>query len=416
MNLQSVSSLNEQIKSILETTFIQVQVEGEVSRPTYHGSGHLYFTLKDDNSSIKCVMFRANVNKLKFKIKEGDSLIISGAITLYKPRGEYQINCFSLEPSGMGALAFAYERLKKQLQTEGLFEQSRKKNLPKIPSHIVLITSGTSAALQDMLKVSKNRWPLIKISLIDVQVQGDLAHLQIKDAIIRADLMDVDIIVIGRGGGSVEDLWAFNEEDVARAIGACNTPLVCAVGHEIDWVISDYVADLRAPTPSAAMEMILPDSNEVLMQLDSIEQSFNQSIKSILQKSSYALNQQYELFSQYSYENRMKQYNEQLESLKKSYNTHLQIRINQAEHEPINLKQSFNDIMSRILQSKQYNLNSMKESYKNSNPKMRDKIGFAQIVKGKNVVTLSELKVNDTFTLQDSKEIIDAKVISKSKM
>jgi len=416
MNLQSVSSLNEQIKSILETTFIQVQVEGEVSRPTYHGSGHLYFTLKDDNSSIKCVMFRANVNKLKFKIKEGDSIVISGAVTLYKPRGEYQINCFSLEPSGMGALAFAYERLKKQLQAEGLFEQSRKKNLPKIPSHIVLITSGTSAALQDMLKVSKNRWPLIKISLIDVQVQGDVAHLQIKDAIIKADLMNADIIVIGRGGGSVEDLWAFNEEDVARAIGACNTPLVCAVGHEIDWVISDYVADLRAPTPSAAMEMILPDSNETLMQLDSIEQRLNQSIKSILQKSHYALNQQYELFSQYSYENRMKQYNEQLESLKKSYNTHLQIRINQANNAPINLKQSFNDIMSRILQSKQYSLNSMKESYKNSNPKMRDKMGFAQIVKDKNVVALSELKLNDTFTLQDSKDIIDAKVISKSKM
>jgi len=416
MNLQSVSSLNEQIKSLLETTFIQVQVEGEVSRPTYHGSGHLYFTLKDDNSSIKCVMFRANVNKLKFKIKEGDSIVISGAITLYKPRGEYQINCFALEPSGMGALAFAYERLKKQLQAEGLFEQSRKKNLPKIPSHIVLITSGTSAALQDMLKVSKSRWPIIKISLIDVQVQGDIAHLQIKDAINRADSMGADIIVIGRGGGSVEDLWAFNEEDVARAIGSCNTPLVSAVGHEIDWVISDYVADLRAPTPSAAMQMILPDSNEVLMQLDSIEQSFNQSIKSILHKSSYALNQQYELFSQYSYENRMKQYNEQLESLKKSYNTHLQIRINQAQHEPINLKQSFNDVMSRVLQSKQYSLNSTQESFKNSNPKMRDKTGFAQIVKDKSVVTLSELNIEDTFTLQDSKEIIGAKVISKSKM
>jgi len=416
MNLQSVSSLNEQIKSLLETTFIQVQVEGEVSRPTYHGSGHLYFTLKDDNSAIKCVMFRANVNKLKFKIKDGDSIVISGAITLYKPRGEYQINCFSLEPSGMGALAFAYEKLKNQLQTEGLFEQSSKKPLPKMPSHIVLITSGTSAALQDMLKVTKHRWPLVKISLIDVQVQGDIAKSQISHAIFKADSMNTDIIVIGRGGGSVEDLWAFNEEIVARAIASCSTPIVSAVGHEVDWVISDYVADLRAPTPSAAMQMILPDSNEVLMQLDSYEQRYNQSMNSILNKNSYALKQQYELFSQYSYENRMMQYNEQVESLKKSYNTHLQIRINQAQNEPINLKQSFNDVMGRVFQTKQYHLNSMKESFKNSNPKMRDKIGFAQIVKDKNVVALSELDIDDTFTLQDSKEIIGAKVISKSKM
>jgi len=416
MNLQSVSSLNEQIKSLLETTFIQVQVEGEVSRPTYHGSGHLYFTLKDDNSAIKCVMFRANVNKLKFKIKDGDSIVISGAITLYKPRGEYQINCFSLEPSGMGALAFAYEKLKNQLQAEGLFEQSKKIPLPKIPSHIVLITSRTGAALQDMLKVTKHRWPLVKISLIDVQVQGDIAKSQISHAISKADSMNADIIVIGRGGGSVEDLWAFNEEIVARAIASRSTPLVSAVGHEVDWVISDYVADLRAPTPSAAMQMILPDSNEVLMQLDSYEQRYNQSMNSILNKNSYTLKQQYELFSQYSFENRMKQYNEQLESLKKSYNTHLQLRINQAHNEPKNLKQSFNDVMSRILQAKQYNLNSTKESFKNSNPKMRDKTGFAQIVKNKNVVALSELNVDDTFTLQDSKEIIDAKVISKSKM
>jgi len=416
MNLLSVSSLNEQIKSLLEATFIQVQVEGEVSRPTYHGSGHLYFTLKDSDSSIKCVMFRANVNRLKFRIKDGDSIIISGALTLYKPRGEYQINCFNLEPSGMGALAFAYEALKKKLQDEGLFEQSRKKIIPKMPSQIVLITSGTSAALQDMLKVAKNRWPIVKISLIDVQVQGDIAHLQITNAILQADSMSADVIVISRGGGSVEDLWAFNEEDVARAISTCNTPIVSAVGHEIDWVISDYVADLRAPTPSAAIQMILPDSNEAFMQVDALEQRFNQSLASIINKSTYNLNQQYELFAQYSFENRMKQYKEQLESLEKSYNLHLQMRLNQAQTEPKNLKQTFHDVMSRVLQSKQYTLNSLQENYKNSDPKSRDKRGFAQIVKNNNVVALKELYIDDNFTLQDSNEIIEAKVLSKSKM
>jgi len=416
MQLLSVSSLNEQIKALLETTFIQVQVEGEVSRPTYHGSGHLYFTLKDDSSAIKCVMFRANVAKLKFRIKEGDSIVVNGAITLYKPRGEYQINCFHLEPSGMGALAFAYERLKKQLEAEGLFEQSRKKVIPKSISHVVLITSGTGAALQDMLKVAKHRYNLLKISLIDVQVQGEIAHSQITNALRYADNLEADVIVVGRGGGSVEDLWAFNEEDVARAISSCNTPVVSAVGHEVDWVISDYVADLRAPTPSAAMQMILPDTNELLMQLDSLEQRFNQSMLSILNKNSFALKQQFETYKQYSFENRMKIYAEQLENLEKNYERYFLLFLTRAFENVENIKKNFDATMQRVLQTKQLTVENLVTNFTRVDPKNRDKTGYAQISKSKKIVSLEELDINDEFSLADSNTLISATVKSKNKM
>ncbi len=278
MQTLSVSALNEQIKTLLETTFNHVFVEGELSRITFHNSGHIYFTLKDSSSTISAVMFRGNASKLKFQLKEGLKVILNGAITLYKPRGEYQINCFSIEPAGHGALALAYEQLKQKLSAQGYFEQSIKKQLPKFPSRIALITSATSAALQDMLRVANTRYKLLEIDVYDVLVQGDSAAQAISNAIIVSDAKEYDIIVIGRGGGSIEDLWAFNEEIVADAIFRAKTPIVSAVGHEIDWVISDFVSDLRAPTPSAAMEMILPDTNELYMFLDSLQTQLLQTV------------------------------------------------------------------------------------------------------------------------------------------
>lgn len=279
-NVLNVSGLNNQIKSLLETTFMHVSVEGEVSRITYHTSGHLYFTLKDENSSISCVMFRGNNMKMKFRLEEGMAIVLHGSVSVYAPRGSYQINATRIEPAGEGALSLAYEQLKKKLHAKGYFEN--KQPIPKHIKHIAIVTSATGAAIQDMLRVAQKRWPLVKITLLDTIVQGEGCGEGIASNIKRADALHVDVIIIGRGGGSIEDLWGFNEEVVADAVFTCKTPIVSAVGHEIDYVISDFVADLRAPTPSAAIEMILPDSAEVLMRLDSMSEQMSSYMRRIL--------------------------------------------------------------------------------------------------------------------------------------
>ena len=302
---QSVSSLNLQIKSLLESTFLHVSVEGEVSRPTYHSSGHLYFTLKDDNAAVSCVMFRGNNQKLKFQVEEGMAVHLSGSVSVYAPRGSYQINCVSMEPSGSGALALAYEQLKRKLQAKGYFDAEQKRLLPKFPNHLALVTSATGAALQDMLRVASKRWPLTKITLCEALVQGEGAARRSERAIEKAQSLKPDVIIVGRGGGSVEDLWAFNEEIVAEAIFACTTPIVSAVGHEIDYVISDFVADLRAPTPSAAMEMVLPDQDELRMSLDALMQNMEHLFLRTVQRKSEALRFLLEGFKQNTFENKL---------------------------------------------------------------------------------------------------------------
>jgi len=307
MHTLSVSSLNEQIKGLLEESFSRVLVEGELSRITFHNSGHIYFTLKDASSSISCVMFRGNASKLKFQLKEGQKVILDGALTLYKPRGSYQINCFSIEPSGQGALALAYEQLKQKLSDKGYFAQDIKKELPKFPKKIALITSATGAALQDMLRVANTRYRVIEIDIYDVLVQGDSAATSIVNALHVADTKEYDLIIVGRGGGSIEDLWAFNEEIVADAIFASKTPIISAVGHEIDYLISDFVADLRAPTPSAAMHMCLPDTNELYQYIDSVSSQFTQTVSQKVHNATQELNHLENSYKQHSIEKKLTQ-------------------------------------------------------------------------------------------------------------
>ena len=239
----TVSELNEKIKAILEATFMHIMVEGEVASATYHSSGHLYFSIKDDKSTIKCVMWKSNVKKLKFKIESGEHIVIDGSIGVYSPRGEYQLIAVNIEPYGKGALALAYEQLKAKLEAKGYFKDEHKKPIPKFPKRVAIVTALQGAALQDMLKVARKRWQLVDIFVIDVLVQGDSAKDEISKAIEYADTLDVDVIVVSRGGGSAEDLWAFNEEIVAEAIFKANTPIVSAIGHEVDFLISDFVAD-----------------------------------------------------------------------------------------------------------------------------------------------------------------------------
>ena len=207
----SVTTLNVQIKSLLETTFIQVYVEGEISNITFHSSGHIYFSIKDENSTLSCVMFKGNTKYLKFQLENGQKVVINGNITVYAPRGNYQLLCNKIEPAGQGALAFAFEQLKNKLEAKGYFDGNYKQPLPKYPKRIALVTSATGAAIEDMKKVASHRWPLVELILIPTLVQGEAASADIVKSIKYADSLHCDIMVVGRGGGSIEDLWSFNE-------------------------------------------------------------------------------------------------------------------------------------------------------------------------------------------------------------
>ncbi len=412
----SVSELNNQIKSLLESTFISVCVEGEVSRVTYHTSGHLYFTLKDKNSSISCVMFRGNNQKLKFRVEEGLKVIIQGAISVYTPRGNYQINCISMEPSGNGALALAYEQLKNKLQNKGYFKTETKKSLPKFPKIIALITSKTGAALQDMLRVAKKRWPLLKIILIDTLVQGDDAKYSIVKALRKADDLNVDLIVLSRGGGSLEDLWAFNEEMVADAIYEAKTPIVSAVGHEIDFMISDFVADLRAPTPSAAMEMILPDKSEMFIYLDNLEDNFNAIVKRILLKKSEEIKNLYYTYRQNSFLQKITLFQNETALLFLRYNETLKFQLEKKYQKLSTLFEHISDRQKQIIEKKEQDILMILQTFKTNDPQKRVRESFAQITKDKKPIPIDLLKPDDIFDLISTKTKIKAKTISVTKL
>lgn len=263
----SVSELNRSARHLLEGEFPMVFVEGEISNLARPSSGHWYFTLKDDSAQLRCAMFRSRNRLIKLPVRDGMQVIVRGRISLYEGRGEFQLVAEFIEDAGDGALRAAFEKLKVKLDAEGLFEPDRKRPVPALPRHVGVITSPTGAAIRDVLHVLKRRFPAIEVSIIPVQVQGETSPDQIVQAIEFANRYrenPFDVVLLTRGGGSLEDLWSFNNEDVARAIVASDIPVVCAVGHETDFSIADFVADLRAPTPSAAAELISPDGDEWL--------------------------------------------------------------------------------------------------------------------------------------------------------
>lgn len=413
MHILSVSSLNEQIKTLLEESFSRVLVEGELSRITFHNSGHVYFTLKDEGSTIKAVIFKANAAKLKFQLQEGLKVVLDGAVTLYKPRGEYQINCFTIQPSGYGALALAYEQLKNRLLSQGYFDPSRKKSLPKFPKKIALITSATGAALQDMLRVAQNRYRALEIDIYDVLVQGESAASSIAKALSLADTKGYDIIVVGRGGGSIEDLWAFNEEIVADAIFKAQTPIVSAVGHEIDWVISDFVADLRAPTPSAAMQMILPDANELYQYIDSLSSAFTQKVEQKIYNSKQELTHLVNLYAQHSIERKITQKIDEIKQAKETFNQTISFKMQSFRKDIELVRNRFPHVMESKLNIAQNQVLSLQKMLESNHPKFRSKKGFAQISKDSKVIDISSLRVDEIFELMSDEVIVSAKVLKK---
>jgi exodeoxyribonuclease VII large subunit len=270
-HVYTVSSLTAEVKAVLEDGFSAIWVEGEVSNFKHHTSGHMYFTLKDAEAQIRAVMFRGNNRLLKFQPKDGLAVLMFGTVTVYERRGEYQVNVEFMEPKGVGALQLAFEQLKASLEAEGLFDTARKRPLPRLPRRIGIITSPTGAVIRDMLTIIGRRFPGLAILIHPVQVQGETAAQEIAAALARLGRRpDLDVLIVARGGGSLEDLWAFNEEIVARAIAASPIPVISAVGHETDVTIADFVADLRAPTPSAAAELVVAQRDELRLRVDEL--------------------------------------------------------------------------------------------------------------------------------------------------
>ncbi|MBP1714450.1 MAG: Exodeoxyribonuclease large subunit [Deltaproteobacteria bacterium] len=283
-SILTVSQLTSEIRSLLERSFENVWVEGEISNLRLPGSGHLYFTLKDEKAQIRGVMFRLQNRLLKFEPRDGLQVIGYGRVTVYEPRGDYQIILDYLEPKGLGALQLAFEQLKEKLAAEGLFDPARKRPIPHLPQRIGIVTSSTGAAIRDILHIIDRRFANVQVLLYPVRVQGQGAAQEIAQAIQALNqLPEVDVMIVGRGGGSLEDLWAFNEEIVARAISSSRIPVISAVGHEIDFTIADFVADLRASTPSAAAELVVRNKVELVQNLENLKRALLQSFRTMLE-------------------------------------------------------------------------------------------------------------------------------------
>ncbi|MFY0701267.1 MAG: exodeoxyribonuclease VII large subunit [Bermanella sp.] len=289
-NIISVSQLNRQSKELLETYLHRVQVTGEISNLARPSSGHWYFTLKDQRAQVRCAMFKSRTQYLKFIPKEGEQVVVTASVSLYEARGDYQLIVDAMQSAGEGALQLAFEELKQRLYKEGLFDTQHKQALPAHPKHLGIITSPTGAAVKDIISVLKRRFPSLPISIYPTQVQGQQAAGQIAGAIAQANRDNIcDVLIVGRGGGSLEDLWPFNEEIVARAIFNSRIPTISAVGHEVDTSISDFVADLRAPTPSAAAEQVSPDRFEWLGRFEQLERSLVRTMQNRIAQQNFHL-------------------------------------------------------------------------------------------------------------------------------
>ena len=393
----SVSTLNEQIKGILETTFSTVYVEGEISNLTYHNSGHIYFSVKDNKSTISCVMFKGNAQYLKFRLEVGAKIVINGNITVYTPRGNYQLLCQRIEPSGVGALALAYEQLKTKLQIKGYFDKSLKKKLPLYPKTIYVITSNTGAAIEDMKKILEARYPLASMILLPTLVQGENAkehivqNIKIADSLASNNL-DNSILIVGRGGGSIEDLWAFNEEIVSDAIYEANVPIISAVGHENDFVISDFVADVRASTPSNAIEISTPNINDLRQYTDSLVNDFNHKFKMNLVQKEQTLLHMKSSFEQQSFEKRFEFIDTKIK----------------------NIKQQFQNTMNQVIRIKSDKIELLKSNFTLNHPEKKDKKGFVQLSKDNKIASIDDIEIDNLITLENSKVSVNCKVISKN--
>ena len=386
----SVSELNAQAKTLLETSFSFVEVEGEISKLRIQStSGHWYFTIKDASAAIDCAMFKFNAARINFIPAVGDKLIVSGKVSLYVPTGAYQIQVLNIRKSGEGELEAAFAALKERLSKEGLFDASHKKQLPKFAQNIAIITSAGSAAQADMLRTAQDRFALCKIDLYNALVQGEGAPASIISALRAADAKGYDAIVIARGGGSREDLWCFNDEALARAIYAAKTPVISAVGHEIDFSISDFVADHRSLTPTAAMIDLLPDICAIFQSLDGISDAFDRLIKDKISSAQNALSLA------------------ALELKSKS----IEPKISGSLAKLLNFELKFKSFVDSKLSAAEHTLSAKDELLAQKAKFFEITKDLVQIQKGGKTVALGELAAGDEFVLCSQQLSKNAKII-----
>ncbi len=398
-NYLTITEFTKKLKGIFDSSkaFSNMYLKGEISNFKRHTSGHLYFSLKDEGSVINAMMWSSQANKLVFNPKDGMKVLVHGRITIYEARGTYQIYVDDMQEDGIGNLYLEYEKLKKKLSDEGLFDSKYKKEIPKIPNRIGIITAPTGAAIKDILSTIKRRYSNVETILFPSLVQGDTAALDIVKNIKLAENYNLDVLIVGRGGGSIEDLWAFNEEIVARAIFDCNIPIISAVGHEVDFTIADFVADMRAPTPTGAAEMAVPNVNDLINHISNLKIRLNESIQTNLNYKKLMLKR---LTDNYILNNPKIMYEKQIEKL--DYLTEKTINI---------LKNSFNEKVHQFeLLKNNHILIDPTILYKSH----KDNLGYL-IEKLDLVNPLNILKRGYTLTYQDNTTIKSIKNINKDK-
>ena len=379
-NILSVSDLTRRIKGVLEKGFSEIWVQGEISNCKIHTSGHLYFTLKDEGAQLSAVMWRSRVGQLRFRPMDGMKVVVRGNITVYEPRGNYQIDCLQLQPLGVGELQQAFDRLKEKLKAEGLFDAEHKKPIPEYPERIAVVTSPTGAAIQDIFNVLRRRFPALQVVVAPVKVQGVGAAEEIAQAIRDVNALgDIDTMIVGRGGGSLEDLWAFNEEVVARAIYESRIPVVSAVGHEVDFSISDFVADLRAPTPSAAAELVVRDRDEIIDILNGFSYTMRNSIAA-----------------------RFRTERERVKALVRSYALNKPLDLVRQRSQTVDeLHRRITQGIAHLAQNLRQQAESMAKRIQSVNPQLILKRGFSIVYRAKKIVpSAAELAVDDEISVR----------------
>ncbi len=413
-NYITVTQLTKYIKYRLDNdqNLMKVYLKGEISNFKAHSRGHLYFTIKDENTRINAIMFSTYASKLKIAPLDGMKVLVTGKISVYEPSGNYQIYVESLEEDGVGNLYIAFEELKKKLEKEGLFDKSKKKKIPLIPERIGIITAPTGAAIKDILSTLKRRWPLAETILFPSLVQGKEAASDIIRNIELSKNYDLDVLIIGRGGGSIEDLWCFNEEIVARAIYDLNTPVISAVGHEIDFTICDFVADLRAPTPTGAAELAVPNINDIINFLTQLKIRTINSINNILdfkKKSLLNLKNNYILKNPLTiYQIKEEKFDNLLNRLINTQKNLLNINNNKLDF----LKNNLNKAILNILNEKKHKYVNIISKLEVLNPLLTIKRGYS-IVKKENKVISSKknIKKKDHLDIELSDGSIKVEVI-----
>ena len=432
----SVSALTKYIKYKFDQDphLQSVLIKGELSNFKKHSSGHLYFNVKDKESVISAMMFKGNASKLGFEPKEGDEVLIEARVSVYERRGNYQIYVNKMQLDGIGNLYQKLELLKKKLKKEGYFDQSNKKLIPKYPKKIAVLTASTGAAIRDIHSTINNRYPLVEQIQISTLVQGTQARQDIIEKIQYADSLDVDTIIVGRGGGSIEDLWNFNEEDVVKAIFNCQTPIISAVGHETDFTLSDFVADVRAATPTQAAVIATPDQYELLQQIKQYEYTLSRYIKQYIEHQKKQLNH---ISSYYKFKQPSLLYDQQIQKrdeLERQLNLLLNTKVEKSKHHLKLLQQSFNfkNLNQQITQEKQsiYQLHSrlskiMSNNITNLKTVLKNKLenlnnlsptntmlrGYAIVNKDDEVITSThKLNENDKISLTMKDGSVDAMV------